>query len=141
MLVRCAYASRAKAGSDDMTVQAILDKCRTKNPERGITGFLCVADGVYVQVLEGGRDEICELLFEIIADERHEQLRLLAYEEIDVRKYASWTMGQIDLRKVNARLVLKYFEKPALDPFSAPGRSTLAFLDELASTSGMLGRG
>jgi hypothetical protein len=41
------------------------------NPALGITGLLCVSDDLFMQVLEGGRDEVCELYNTIVRDDRH----------------------------------------------------------------------
>ena len=48
-------------------------------------------------------------------------------------------MGRVDLENLNPGLVLKYSEKPRLDPFSIPGRSALALLEELISTASIVG--
>ena len=58
MLVRLMYASRATSTPADADLAAILRISREHNPAEGITGLLCFTDGVYVQVLEGGRDAV-----------------------------------------------------------------------------------
>ena len=60
---------------------------------------------------------------------------LLHYEEIDERRFAGWTMGQVNLAKVNASTLLKYLEKAELDPFVVSGRASMALLDELIATA------
>ena len=140
MLVRCAYASRSVDPLTKPVLGASLDVSRQRNPEAGITGFLCVSGDIFIQVLEGGRDEVSDLFIRIATDPRHTNVRLLAFEEIPQRKFGSWTMGQVDLRKVNASLLLKYHEKAELDPFTCSARATMALLDELASTAAILGK-
>lgn len=141
MLVRCLYASRAAQSPMSTLVEAVLKASRENNPAKGITGFLCVSGDIFIQVLEGGRDEVCELFNAIVRDPRHANIRLLAYEEIRQRKFGSWTMGQVDLTKVNAGLLLKYHEKADLDPFACSGQATMALLDELMATASIAGRG
>ena len=68
MLVRCLYASRATAQLAAPVVDSILEQSRKNNPRQGITGMLCFFDDIFVQVLEGGRDEICELFNAIVRD-------------------------------------------------------------------------
>jgi hypothetical protein len=140
MLVRCLYASRATQSPISTLTASILKASRENNPEKGITGFLCVSGDIFIQVLEGGRDEVCELFNHIIRDERHTNVRLLAYEEIRQRKFGSWTMGQVDLSKVNTGLLLKYHEKADLNPFNCSGQATMALLDELVATASIAGR-
>jgi hypothetical protein len=141
MLVRCLYASRARQPLTPAVVDAILEQSRRNNPARGITGLLCYVDEVFVQVLEGGRDAVNELFAAIVRDDRHAGLRLLAYEEIGQRRFGHWSMGQVNIARVNAALLLKYSERPVLDPFAASGAATLALLHELVDTAQIVTRG
>jgi hypothetical protein len=140
MLVQCLYASRAVAPVGPAILEAILTTSRAHNPANGITGLLCVTGDVFIQVLEGGRDEVCELFNIIVRDPRHDNVRLLAYEEIRQRKFGTWTMGHVDLAKINPGLLLKYHEKATLDPFTCSGRATIALLDELIATASITSR-
>ncbi|MGO9389428.1 BLUF domain-containing protein [Rhodoblastus sp.] len=135
MLVRCLYASRPSASCDVRALDRILQQARKNNPALGLTGLLCVSHNLFVQVLEGGRDEVCEIYNAIVRDDRHEQVRLLIFEEISERRFGNWTMGQINIDRLNPSLLLKYFRRPVLDPFESSGRATLALLDELVATA------
>jgi hypothetical protein len=90
---------------------------------------------VFIQVLEGARDEVCELYNAIVRDQRHANVRILVFEEIRERKFCNWTMGHVDLSKVNPGLLLKYHERAVLDPFISSGFATMALLDELVATA------
>ncbi len=70
---------------------------------------------------------------------RYAQL-LLQYREIAERKFAGWTMGQVNLKKINPSLLLKYSSLPELDPFVVPGGASMALLEELIATASILGR-
>ena len=61
-------------------------------------------------------------------------------EEIAERRFAAWTMGQVNLAKVNPSLILKYSQKPVLDPYNLSGRASLALLEELIATAQIMGR-
>jgi hypothetical protein len=141
MLVRCLYASRAAAGTSVAVLDDILTQSRRNNPTKGITGLLCVSDHVFIQLLEGGRDEVCDLYHAIVRDPRHEHVRLLAYDEITQRQFGNWTMGQVNLAKVNPSILLKYFTRAELDPFSASGEATMSLLGELVASASIMGRG
>ncbi len=82
MLVRLLYASRAAAPLTALVVESILAQSRAHNPRLGITGILCYSEDLFLQVLEGGRDEVCELYNTIVRDDRHTNVRILTYEEI-----------------------------------------------------------
>ena len=141
MLVRLLYASRAATQLTPSIVDSIMEQSRKNNPEQGITGILCFSDDLFMQVLEGGRDEVCELFNMIVRDERHLNVRILNYEEISERRFGGWTMGQVNVAKVNPSLLLKHSEKAALDPFSCSGRASMALLDELIATAAVVNRG
>jgi hypothetical protein len=140
MIVRCVYASRAAAALTQPLVEDILDKSKANNPQQGITGILCYSGEIFIQVLEGGRDEVCELYNAIIRDARHTNVRLLVFEEIRERKFCNWTMGHVDLGKLNPGLLLKYHERAVLNPFSASGHATMALLDELVASAAISSR-
>ena len=140
MLVQCLYASRAKAPIGTPVTDAILKKSHDNNPARGITGVLCFTGDIFLQVLEGGRDHVCELYSRIVRDDRHSDVRLLVYQEISERRFGGWTMGYVDIARVNPALLLKYSEKPVLDPFICPGPATMALLLELVATASIESR-
>ena len=140
MLVRLLYASRLADGAGAEVVEAIVSQSRENNPANGITGVLCYAGDVFMQVLEGGRAPVNSLYNRIARDERHRQVMLLHYEEITERRFGGWTMGQVNLARINPSVLLKYLEKPELDPFSVPGCASLALLEELIATAQIMGR-
>jgi hypothetical protein len=69
------YASRAASRSPPAVMDSILEQSRATTRSSGITGMLCISDDVFMQVLEGGRDAVCELYSTIVRDTRHEQVR------------------------------------------------------------------
>ena len=140
MLVRLLYASRLADGAGAEVVEAIVSQSRENNPANGITGVLCYAGDVFMQVLEGGRAPVNALYNRIARDERHRQVMLLHYEEITERRFGGWTMGQVNLARINPSVLLKYLEKPELDPFSVPGCASLALLEELIATAQIMDR-
>ncbi|MCW2276107.1 blue light sensor protein [Rhodoblastus acidophilus] len=141
MLVRCLYASRPSASCDTRALDSILHQARKNNPALGLTGLLCVSNNLFVQVLEGGRDEVCEIYNAIVRDERHEQVRLLIYEEISERQFGNWTMGQINIDRLNPSVLLKYFRRAEFNPFDCSGQATLSLLTELVATAAITSRG
>jgi len=140
MLVRLIYASRSAKPINDEMIKSILDQSGRYNVDAGITGVLCVCHGnVFMQALEGGRDEVNQLYARLVRDARHTDLTLLDYAEIRERRFSSWRMGRADLDKLNLAIVLKYSEKPHLDPFQISGRVALALLEALMSTASIMG--
>ena len=139
MLVRLLYASRAVDPRPE-TIEAILGQSRQFNPTCGITGILCYGGDIFLQAIEGGRGAVSELYNHISRDARHRDVVLLHYEEITERRFGGWTMGQVDVSRVNANIMLKYSERAELDPYSVSGRVSLALLEELMATAAIIGR-
>jgi hypothetical protein len=140
MLVRLLYASRSSGPVSQLTIDAILERSRANNPALGITGVLCHGGDVFMQVLEGGRDAVNGLYNRIASDARHKQVMLLHYEEISERRFAGWTMGQVNLARINPSVLLRYSPRPVLDPFSTSGKASLALIEELIATAQIMGR-
>jgi hypothetical protein len=141
MLVRLLYASRAAAPLTSTVLDSILEASRANNPRAGITGVLCFSDNLFIQALEGGRDEVCGLYNTIVRDDRHAHIIILSFEEIRERRFGGWTMGQVNVAKVNPTLLLKYSERAELNPFSCSGQASMALLDELIATASVVSRG
>jgi len=140
MLVRLMYASRAAAAVDQDTLLAILRKSKADNAALGITGVLCFSEGIFLQVLEGGRSAVNQIYNRIVADARHTQVELLLYEEVGERRFAGWSMGQVNLSRLNPALLLKYSEKAVLDPYAVSGAVSMALFDELIATASIVGQ-
>ena len=138
MLVRLLYASRAKVAINDHEMTAILKKSREHNPAEGITGLLCYTDGIFMQMLEGGRDAINARYNTIVRDERLHDVILLSYDEIGEREFAGWAMGQVTLSRLNPAMVLKYSETAKLDPYAMSGHALMALFHELVSSGAIV---
>ena len=140
MLVRLLYVSRAVSPDSPETIESILSDSRAHNLGQGITGILCYGGGIFLQAIEGGRMQVNGLYSHIVGDKRHKDVVLLHYEEISERHFGGWTMGQVNLSKLNTSIVLKYSERAELDPYAVSGRVSLALLEELMATASIIGR-
>ena len=141
MLVRLLYASRAVPAIDHEELVTILRQSKTHNPTVGVTGVLCFSGGIFLQVLEGGRSAVNRLYNRIAADPRHTDVEVLLYEEIGERRFASWSMGQVNMSRLNPSLMLKYSATATLDPYSVSGKVSLALFEELVATASVIGQG
>ncbi len=140
MLVRLMYASRAVASVDQEELFAIVRKSKANNPSLGVTGVLCFSEGIFLQALEGGRSAVNKLYNRIATDSRHTQVELLSYEEIGERRFAGWSMGQVNVTRLNPALLLKYSERPTLDPYAVSGAVSMALFEELMATASIVGQ-
>ncbi|MDP9045015.1 MAG: BLUF domain-containing protein [Pseudomonadota bacterium] len=138
MLVRLLYSSRAAEPVRPELLVSILKKSNQNNPGAGITGVLCFSGDVFLQALEGGRAQVSALYNRIVADARHRDVVLLSYEDIDERAFAGWSMGQVNMARLNPALILKYSDRAQLDPFAVSGKVSLALLCELVATASVM---
>ena len=140
MLVRLLYVSRSVKPETPEQTEAILNSSREHNIGNGITGVLCFGGGIYLQAIEGGRNQVNALYSHIVKDPRHKDVVILDYQEIKERRFGGWTMGHVRLDKLNPSIVLKYSETPVLDPYSVSGQVSFALLEELMATASIIGR-
>jgi len=134
------YASRAVPALDQEELIAILRKSKANNPAVGVTGVLCFSEGIFLQALEGGRSAVNKLYNCIATDARHTQVELLSYEEINERRFSGWSMGQVNISRLNPALLLKYSERPTLDPYAVSGQVSMALFEELMATASVVGQ-
>jgi hypothetical protein len=135
------YASRAASPVDQEELSAIFKQSKLHNPGLGITGVLCCSGGVFIQVLEGGRNAVNQLYNKLQRDPRHTDVVLLTYEEIAERRFAGWSMGQVNMTRLNPAVLLKYGETATLDPYAVSGQATAALFQELVATAAIVGLG
>ncbi|MCY7387955.1 MAG: BLUF domain-containing protein [Burkholderiales bacterium] len=140
MLVRLLYASRAADNVSQEELLKILSQSKANNPGSGITGVLCSSGRIFLQVLEGGRMQVNALYNQIAGDPRHKDVVILSYEEINERKFSGWSMGLVNLERINPSLLLKYSECATLDPYCVSGKASMALFDELMATASIMGQ-
>jgi len=142
VLVRLVYASRAARTIDDGFIMAICDVASSRNAAQGITGVLVTQQGqdVFLQVLEGSRADVNALYASIVRDARHRDVTLLSYEDIEQRRFASWRMGMVDLKRIHLGTILRYSDRPVLDPYGMTGKAALALVEELVASGAITNR-
>ncbi len=134
MLVRCLYASRIPKAQSPAALRAILESSRKNNTKHGITGILVSTNDSFIQVLEGGRSQVCETYNHIAQDKRHSDVTILSFEEITQRNFEGWSMGEVTTHQLNPAVLLKHSATLHVDPFAMSGSAVLALLDEIVSS-------
>lgn len=132
-MVRLIYASRMAGGVVRDDLNDILETSRRKNEKFGITGVLCYAPAGFLQCLEGPADSVNQLYNNIIRDDRHIDVTLLEYSEIDQRCFAKWAMAYVRADEVDSLILRKYSAQNAFDPFAMNAKQALGFLVETAA--------
>jgi Sensors of blue-light using FAD len=137
MQISVLYVSRAVGPQTTTVTASILQKAREYNTANAITGVLCQGQGLFLQVLEGDRSQVNRLYARIVADQRHQDVELLHLEEISRRRFGEWSMAHVQLSSDDPMIAMKH---PEFDPYSASGRLMMTQVDELISSSQIIGR-
>jgi hypothetical protein len=135
MLIRLVYASTAQSGVDLNEFKRILLQAQANNHRRDLTGMLAFNSKIFLQALEGSRDQINDLYAKLLRDPRHTSVTLLNYKEIEERHWANWSMGFAAPNTDNRALFLKYSQQSIFNPYNIKADAVEKMLMELASTA------
>jgi hypothetical protein len=138
MLIRLIYASRAR-NLGPMDVKDILERSRRNNLALGVTGALCLSNGIFLQCLEGDRRVVNALYHRILMDARHTDPAILDFEAIVHRQFGAWSMGIVSSVADNQALFLKYASGPQFDPYDMGPDTLRAFFTELVANTRWIG--
>ena len=89
MLIQLTYASRTSSVFTQTDLSSILKASQRNNARAGVTGALCLANGIFLQQLEGDRAEVNRLYHRILADPRHREPAVLDFAEITSRRFTT----------------------------------------------------
>lgn len=108
MLKYISYVSEQSHSISENDIEKLLEKSRSKNLTKGITGILIYFEGVFTQFLEGPEQEIDSLYKQIRTDRRHRNLRELFSGASTDRFYADWSMAYKALDQQKAQEIAGY---------------------------------
>jgi hypothetical protein len=131
MLIQLTYASRASRIITAEDLKDILTASQRNNARIGVTGTLCLANGIFLQQLEGDRTEVNRLYHRILADPRHRDPAVLDFSEISSRRFSSWAMGSLAPIEANRLIFLKYSRSASFDPYGMSSGTLKEFFSEL----------
>ncbi|HYW57810.1 MAG TPA: BLUF domain-containing protein [Polaromonas sp.] len=139
MLVQLTYASRTAGilGAND--VKDILAASKRNNVLNGVTGALCLNNGIFLQQLEGDKTEVNALYHRILRDERHRDPAILDFSEITQRRFGSWSMGLLSSLEENRQVFQKYSGSRDFDPYGMSIASLRGFFGEIVDNVRWLG--
>ena len=132
MIIRLLYISRAVGAITTTMTGSILASARVHNRVAGITGVLCQGQGLFIQILEGERSTVNRLYATLIKDKRHQDVELVAIEEIQTRRFPEWSMAHVVISENDPIVQLKH---PEFDPFNATAEDLLSLVDDLLAQS------
>ncbi len=138
MLIRLVYASRSTGALTPADVRDIVRTSQRNNAPLGVTGALLLANGIFLQCLEGDHIAVNAVYHRILLDTRHREPAILQFTEIDQRLCGGWSMGLVPMVEANQALVLKYSPRAEFDPYQMRPRALDALFAELVAQARVL---
>jgi hypothetical protein len=93
MVFQLIYSSSATQPFWPDDLFALVEKSRSKNSPRGLTGMLLFHEGQFLQLLEGPEPAVRDCFAMIQRDPRHDSTRILMTGVCTERDFPEWTMG------------------------------------------------
>ncbi len=93
MIFQLLYRSTASQEFWPNDLFGLVEKSRTKNAARAITGMLVFHKNQFLQLLEGPEEAVRACFDVIQRDPRHHDIKVLLTEEVEERSFPQWTMG------------------------------------------------
>jgi hypothetical protein len=110
-------------------LSAITSVAKSENAKRDISGVLFFYEGKFLQIIEGNQFLLQQLMENIKADKRHENVEILINTTVEHRGFESWNMDYFNFSndkkfsRENLRKLSQNFEKNLV-----PQSDTLVFL-------------
>lgn len=95
MPFRLIYSSEAAPDLAAVQLEEMLAESRVRNLAHGITGVLLFVEGAFLQILEGEKKDVYDLMERIQRDPRHHGIKVFYEEDVDERAFASWSMAYL----------------------------------------------
>lgn len=96
------YTSHAVKQFTEDELLLLLKESRTYNKTKKITGMLLYLEGKLIQVLEGDKKQVQDLYGRIVADPRHQRVKLIEEGNSPDRIFKDWSMGFKELSRTDA---------------------------------------
>jgi hypothetical protein len=95
MPFRLIYSSEAAPGLAAAELEGMLAESRIRNRAHGISGVLVYVEGAFLQILEGEKNDVLDLMGRIEKDPRHHDLKVFYEQDVDERAFSSWSMAYL----------------------------------------------
>jgi hypothetical protein len=92
-MLQAIYYSTASCHFSETQLLALLETARINNFRFAITGMLVFERGVFMQVIEGPKENVEHLLSALQADPRHHKIQILSVKPIHAREFGEWDMA------------------------------------------------
>lgn len=134
MLIRIVYVSKASS-SLPLELKKILTASRKNNPILGVTGAMCLIDGIYLQCLEGQAATVDALYQKIEKDSRHSSPKLLDRRSLPERAFPGWAMALLTWNEETQAVFRLFNPDRPLDAYTVDPATVDSLLQAWSKTS------
>jgi Sensors of blue-light using FAD len=134
MLIRIIYVSKANSLLP-LELKNILASCRKNNQRLGITGAMCLIDGIYLQCLEGPQAVVDALYQKIEEDSRSSGIKLLERCSVTDRTFPHWAMALLTWNEETQQVFRRYNTNSGLDVYQADPATIYSLLQAWSKTT------
>jgi hypothetical protein len=93
MIFQITYSSVAKPELTISDIEEIMAEAVNNNAANDITGCLIFNQGYFLQILEGNKQNVMNLLDKIRLDDRHDHVIILSEGQTNSRTFKEWAMA------------------------------------------------
>jgi len=105
-MVYLSFATLKLKSDPSNEIDKILSEAEKHNTQVGITGELIYRNGIFLQLLEGRKEDVELILGRILLDhQRHENLKVLLKQPMVERIFPNWSMAFVKLDNAALDLV------------------------------------
>lgn len=134
-MFRIMYMSYASEPLEDIQLENILEKARLNNFKFNVTGVLIVKGSIFLQCLEGKKEDVLFIYNKILNDERHGNIIDLVEEDIENRLFPNWSMGYRNLKNIDAIKSQKLKDFSMIDDFKLDEDDISEIINEFVTTN------
>lgn len=102
------YVSKATENIDSKSVNKFLEKAIAYNTKNNITGILLFRAGIFLQLLEGDKQLVEDLLEKIEKDNRHSNITRIFSLEKNERLFPNWSMGYHEISDLDINMINEF---------------------------------
>jgi len=139
MLIQPTCASRTSKTRVPDDLPGLLAALQRSDARVGVTGALCLANGIFLQQPAGDRTAVNQLYRRTLADPRHRNPAILDFAEIPSRKFTQWSMGSLSSLQSNRTIDWKCLRSASFDRYTMSPTPQRAFFGEIMQSAAWAG--
>lgn len=102
---RIAYTSKATINFSKRDLLDLLHDSRAYNTLDNISGVLIHKEGYFLQIIEGEKENVKDLLDRLAKDKRHKDFKIIDNRLTNNRMFSNWAMGCADFDDPSLTLI------------------------------------